>query len=149
MFPVPMRRTAPRSRRDCSGAVGLVSEVDARATTEREGADAPSTTWSARLEGVAMVVGLLAAAILMVSVRASSEEWRHGVGEAVIAHRTSRLDGVAASGAAADTGVRRHRPGIDSVDSRSPGRRNTAEFPDFPLVREEQGRVYPQLHFSF
>jgi hypothetical protein len=47
-----------------------------------------------------------------------------------------------------DCAHRRYRPGLDHGERKPEGRR-AVEFPDFPLVREEQGRVYPQLHFSF
>jgi len=149
MFSVPMR-SAPRLRRDCSGAVNLVAASSPRVTAAAERSGSRLTTWSTRLDGVAMAAGLLlAAAILLVSMRASSEEWRGGGGQCVAAYGAFSLDWAAAGVASGDSPVQRHRPGIDPVDGNSAGRRDPLASPDFPLVREQDGRAYPQLRFSF
>jgi hypothetical protein len=51
--------------------------------------------------------------------------------------------------APAGNGHRRYRPGLDHGERKPEGLRAAPEFPDFPLLREGEGQVYPQLRLSF
>jgi len=150
MFPIPLL-TASRLRSVHPGTARVAFQASPRAATERERSGPRPTTWSARADGAAIVAGLLlAAAGLIVSVRAGSgEEWRARGAEGVIPSGAYRWDAPAGSGSPAGHEHRRYRPGIDPGEREPEGLCAAPEFPDFPLLREGEGQVYPQLRLSF
>ena len=150
MSSIPLPTTS-RQGHDGPGVPRVALPANPRAFTERERSRPHPTTWSARADGAAIVAGLLlAAAGLIVSVRAGSgEEWRARGAEGVIPSGAYRWDAPAGSGSPAGHEHRRYRPGIDPGEREPEGLCAAPEFPDFPLLREGEGQVYPQLRLSF
>jgi len=149
MFPIPLL-TASRLRSVHPGTARVAFQASPRAATERERSRPRPTTCSARADGAAIVAGLLlAAAGLLLSVRAGSgEEWREPAVAGAMTYRADRGGEAGESAPPVDCAHRRYRPGLDHGERKPEGRR-AVEFPDFPLLREGEGQVYPQLRLSF